>query len=340
MTTATLTLAEAARIMDDARMRDDSYLETTIGQQVERFLARRRWEGFSASRLKNTETVLSRFSLDHAHLELGAFAPPGGTERVIRFMDHHWGTASAGTRGTNLSILRTFLEWCVQEGMLAANPAASIRRPKDQEKELAIFAIQSVRQLLAGQPRLRDRVALMLLFDLGLRKNELRQVQFKHFTDGKLTIFGKGGKVRRMPIAREETRLALERHILEREAGADEYLLYPEKVGRIGSWPNYTMERIWEDRSQPLSPQGVHGWWYRCLERAELVPKGTRGGTRLHSTRHTAGTEVLRATGNLEFVRRYMRHASIASTVRYLHYADEDFERELKEAMASRPTLT
>jgi integrase len=78
------------------------------------------------------------------------------------------------------------------------------------------FTEGDVRKLLAAQPRLGDRVALLLLFRLGLRKSELGRVQFTHYDGRNLTVFGKGGKVRYLPIVARELREALERHILDR----------------------------------------------------------------------------------------------------------------------------
>ena len=72
-----------------------------------------------------------------------------------------------------------------------------------------------MRRLLTSQPRLRDRVALLLLVRLGLRKSELARVQFAHYDGRNLTVFGKGGKVRYLPVVDRQLREALERHILE-----------------------------------------------------------------------------------------------------------------------------
>jgi hypothetical protein len=47
-----------------------------------------------------------------------------------------------------------------------------------------------------------------------------------------VTVFGKGGKVRYLPVVDNELRLELERHILDRSPMPDEYLLYPEKPAR------------------------------------------------------------------------------------------------------------
>jgi integrase len=158
------------------------------------------------------------------------------------------------------------------------------------------------------------------LFDFALRRSELARVQFKHMRlgDKELTVFGKGGTVKRRPFRWEETRLALERHILERDPQPDDYLLYPEKHGRVGSYPNYRSERIWEDRHRPLGRNGIRGWWLRCEQNAGVPHR------RQHDARHTAGTQVLRQTGNLELTRIYMRHKHIASTARYMHLTEHD----------------
>jgi hypothetical protein len=49
--------------------------------------------------LKNTQTVLSRFSLDRAHLGLDASTPPSGIERIIRF-PRSSAMEGSGRRGT------------------------------------------------------------------------------------------------------------------------------------------------------------------------------------------------------------------------------------------------
>ncbi len=56
--------------------------------------------------------------------------------------------------------------------------------------------------ILASNPELRDRLALRLLLDYGLRKGALQGVQVKHFDHyrKRLTVFTKGGKIRDLPI--------------------------------------------------------------------------------------------------------------------------------------------
>lgn len=50
---------------------------------------------------------------------------------------------------------------------------------------------------------------------------------------------------------------------------------------------------------------------------------------RFHDHRHTVGSRSTRSTGNLNFTKRLLGHASIATTQKYAHVLDDD----VREAM-------
>jgi integrase len=185
------------------------------------------------------------------------------------------------------------------------------------------FTPKDAARAIASQPRLRDRVALLLLFRLGLRKSELARVQFKHYDGRHLTVFGKGGKVRYLPVVDDELRTALERHILDWQPAPDEHLLYPEKLG-----PEFyrgPLGLIWEDRLKQLSPTAMHRWWARCLDRAGIPHRP------MHEARHTAITDFLRRTGNLKLAQMLAGHADIGTTANiYAHLNTSDVEAALR----------
>lgn len=60
---------------------------------------------------------------------------------------------------------------------------------------------------------------------------------------------------------------------------------------------------------------------------------------RLHDLRHTAGTNILRSTGNLRLAQKLLRHRDIRSTLRYAHVQDEDVLAAL-ESMQKTTTLS
>jgi integrase len=68
---------------------------------------------------------------------------------------------------------------------------------------------------------------------------------------------------------------------------------------------------------------------------AALVAAGV-DGFRFHDLRHTRGTRILRATGNLKAAQRALAHKSIKTTLRYAHATDDDVRQAL-DASESRP---
>jgi integrase len=164
---------------------------------------------------------------------------------------------------------------------------------------------------------------LLLLFRLGLRKSELARVQFKHYDGRNLTVFGKGGKVRYLPVVEAELRDLIERHILDRQPSPEEYLLYPEKIG-----PEFyggPVGTIWEDWLKQLPSTAMHRWWSRCLEPAGIPHRP------MHEARHTAITDFLRRTGNLKLAQMLAGHADIGTTANiYAHLDTTDLETALK----------
>jgi integrase len=78
-----------------------------------------------------------------------------------------------------------------------------------------------------------------------------------------------------------------------------------------------------------MSMRGVHEWWVRVLERAE-VPHFP-----MHEMRHTAGTEFHRAVGDLELTRQFMRHKLDQTTSEvYMHLDREDLTNAMLKAAA------
>jgi len=54
-------------------------------------------------------------------------------------INSHWGDREARTRAKVTSILRSWLEWCIDEGLLDVSPAARIRRTKMAQKAIPLL---------------------------------------------------------------------------------------------------------------------------------------------------------------------------------------------------------
>lgn len=318
-----LTLIEATRIVREA-MRDKGYRAYPMGQEAAAYLHAKR-KRLTTSSYRDYESSLDKLARYFLDLQIGDFEPPAGTRRLEEFLDAQWGTAQPRTYNKNLSIMRDFFKYEVLRGELQGDPTLAIERARSRDPHRETFNPDQLRAIIASQENLRDRIAVRLLLDFGLRKGSLAAIQFKHFdhVQRRLTIFGKGGKVRTLPLPSKPFWNDLERLILDVEAQPAHFLMWREKT-----IPRAGVRRFPE---KPLSAHGLHSWWYRCLEKAAVVETGTTKGERMHKARHTAGQRVLDATGNLKAVQKLLGHASIQTTGDV--YADWDID-QLAQTMA------
>lgn len=303
-----LTTADLARMMD-ARMKDKSYQDFPLGEDVVEYL---RWKRkrLAANSYDAYETTLDKFVRRFSHLLPDDFEGQPGTELLETFLDAKWGTAKATTYNRHLAVIRDFFKWQEGRGRMKSDPARRIEQARTQQLFRETFNQDQRHAILTGQGR-RDRLALDLLLTYGLRRASLQQIQFKHFdhTRRQLTIFAKGNKVRKIPIPDGDFWLELERLLQDREAIDTDYL----------------MASLRGKASKPITVQGLHKWWYRCLANAGIVEKGANSGEHMHKARHTAGQRVLDVTGNLKAVQALLGHASIQTTGDI--YVDHDVDR-------------
>lgn len=301
-----LTLAQAARMLREA-VKDKTYQEFPIGAAAAAFLHAKR-KRFTAETYREYEGTLDKLARYFLDLELSDLEPPVGTRRVEEFLDHQYGAKAPGTYNKNLSILGSFFKWQIVNGEMVGDPTLAIEKARKADPYRTTFNPDDIRRIIAGQDDVRDRLACRLLLDYAMRKGALKAVQFRHFDHWRkrLTIFTKGGKVREIPIPDPAFWHELEQHMIEAEARPEHYLMCRQRITPRAGWTRFP--------EKPMGDHGLHNWWYRCLERAGVVPVGTTSGERMHKARHTAGQRVLDATGNLKAVQELLGHASIQTT--------------------------
>jgi site-specific recombinase XerC len=325
---ATLTAAEIAPILRD-HVKDKSYRAFPLGQEAGQYLRSKR-QRLTVSSYRDYESGLDKLARYFCDLEISAFEPPVGTERLEEFLDAQWGERAGRTYNKNLSILRDFFRWAVLRGKLHGDPTLAIERARKRAVHRETFSTDQVQAIIAAQEDVRDRTALRLLLNYGLRKGALKGVQFKHFDHNRrrLTIFTKGERVRELPIPQQAFWYDLERLILDTAAQPSHYLLPRQKAipkefdPETRKATSYEIVRFPE---QPMGDHGLHNWWYRCLERAGIVAEGVTSGERMHKARHTAGQRVLDKTGNLKAAQKLLGHESIQTTADI--YTDWDIDQ-------------
>ena len=334
-----LTPEQLARLAPMLRhaMRDRTYELLPLGEDVAAYLRSKR-KRLTQSSYADYESSLVKLAHHFADLRVEDFEPPIGAERLEEFLEHFWGSGAPRTYNKNLSVVGDFFKHWRLRGRLHGDPTLLIERAKARQVYRTTFTADQRRAIIAEQQDRRDRIALRLLLDYGLRKGALQAVQFKHFDypRRRLTIFTKGQKVRTLPIPHAPFWTDLERHVLEVEARPSDYLLCRQRPIPVGK-PDAEGRRRTEMRRYPEKPMGSHGvhaWWYRCLANAGIVVGGTTSGERIHKARHTAGQRLLDATGNLKAVQKLLGHSSIQTTADV--YTDWD-DQQLAASMLEVP---
>jgi len=308
-------------------VRDKTYELLPLGREVKRYLAAQQ-KRLTPDSMRTYEHVLVQMVKAFPDLQLKDLELPVGAERMEEFMDERWGGGSRSAYNVNHSILSEFFKWHLRRGRIRSNPMELVDRARKRDVLRTTFTADQHRAIIASADELRDRIALRLLLDYGIRKGALQKIQFKHFDHQRrrLTIFTKGQKIRELPLPDRHLWLDLERHILDVEAQPGHYLMALQKpIPRAGV-------RRFPDRA--MSSTALHRWWYARLNDAGIVAKGTTAGEKMHKARHTAGQRVLDATGDLKLVQKLLGHASIQTTGDvYVDYDIEQWAARMSEVL-------
>src|SRR5215217_7468006 len=218
--------------------------------------------------------------------------------------------ASPATIHRKSACLRSFYRHLRREGLLDADPTATLSAPRRSRKLPQVLTRGEVEQLLS-QPRgtdpqaLRDRALLELMYACGLRASEAigLEVGDVDIEAGVLRARGKGSKERLVPIGREA--VLATRAYLDRGR--------PALVG-LRDEPRLIVNR----RGGGLTRQGL----YKIVQRyARAV--GLEGRMSPHTLRHTFATHLLAGGCDLRSLQEMLGHADIATTQIYTHLSAE-----------------
>ncbi len=217
--------------------------------------------------------------------------------------------ASLGTRrlaratiARKAAALRCYFAWLCRQGRIDTDPARSLRAPSGGGRLPRVLSNGEVTALLdvgaADALDRRDLAVLELLYAAGLRVSELCGLDRGDIDLGArtVTVLGKGGKQRRVPIHDEAVSVltAWLRHGRDEMDGPAEAAFVNQRGNRLG-------------------PRDVR----RILDRRAASP------THPHALRHTYATHLLDGGADLRVVQELLGHASLATTQVYTHVSKE-----------------
>jgi site-specific recombinase XerD len=160
---------------------------------------------------------------------------------VRGFVTHLLGDRSSGTAATRFAALHAFFNWALSEGEIVTSPMASMEPPTRREVPPAVLMDDEVMRLFrtctgSGFRDRRDLAILRLLFDTGMRRNEVGTLTVDAVdVAGRLaTVIGKGNRVRRVSFGGKAAR-ALDRYLRVRRAHpyADRQAFWLSQMGAM-----------------------------------------------------------------------------------------------------------
>jgi integrase/recombinase XerC len=224
------------------------------------------------------------------------------------------------TIARKLSVVRTFLGFCEEEGLLLASPAVGVSSPKLPRRLPQVLTAEQVDGLLesieaSNALEMRDRALFELIYSSGLRCQEALDLQVRDisFSSCEVRAKGKGRKVRVVPVGALALG-ALERYLREGRTqlvanGAQEEHVFLSRTGR------------------PLSSSDVQRRLARYLAQA-----GVPAGTSPHTLRHSFATHLLEGGADLRSIQELLGHSSLRTTQVYAHVSAAHLRRAYRRA--------
>ena len=267
-------------------------------------------------RRMSPNTVTSYVHDVSGFLEATGLAPSSVTPSDIT---DYLGTVNLSKRSSArlLSALRSFFDWCVQEGEIKDNPCDRVESPKLGKYLPAVLSVDEVTAILESVDLRapfgkRDRAILEVLYGCGLRVSEAAALRISHinFEEGFVDVIGKGDKQRLVPLG-EMASDAIQAYLQDRPlpfARAYEDILFLNRFGK------------------PLSRVSIFN-----MVKKQAVIAGVHKEISPHTFRHSFATHLIENGADLRIVQEMLGHESILTTEIYTHIDTSTWHRAVLE---------
>ena len=229
-----------------------------------------------------------------------------GTPEVEKYLsDRIQKGLSKRSQARLLSSLRSFFNWCIEEGDLKDNPCDRIDAPKLGKYLPAVLSVEEVDAImesvdLKASSGLRDRAILEVLYGCGLRVSECTGLLLSHvhLDEGYVDVIGKGNKQRIIPLGE-----------MAAEAVRNYLPVRPEPSSRT-----YEDVLFLNHFGRPLSRVSVFN-----LVKERAMAAGIHKEISPHTFRHSFATHLIEGGADLRIVQEMLGHESILTTEIYTH---------------------
>lgn len=207
-----------------------------------------------------------------------------------------------------IQVIKGWLAWCAKDGLVSERAVRNVRLPHVEVKIIQTFSPDQVRAMITAceeadrrHPWLaeRDKALLMLLFDTGIRANELCDLTLDRLffdrDDPFVRVNGKGRKQRDVGMGKT-CRIQLHRYV--------------HRFRPATNAPNVFLSRAFG----AMTPKALDDLFKRLRDRAGIA--GLR--VSCHTARHTYACHYMERGGDVYRLSRLLGHGSVTVTENYL----------------------
>lgn len=218
-----------------------------------------------------------------------------------------------------VSALKSYYKYLLKIGEIEVSPATGIKTLKQYPRVQVPFSEEEMSNLFEteglfpeGFDGVRDRLMLEMLYQTGMRRSELINLQMGSidFSQKHLKVLGKRNRERLIPLSDELIKNLLKYREERREAFPDDftYLFLTEK-------------------GKPFYDKLVYN-----LVNSYLSHISTKRKKSPHMLRHSFATHLLNRGADLNAVKELLGHSSLASTQVYTHGSIEQLKKVFNQA--------
>lgn len=224
---------------------------------------------------------------------------------------------SAKSLNRKISSLKSFFKYHLKNNHIAQTPMTTVVAPKIN-KRLPVFVKENNIETLLEHVEFpnnwkgkTEKLVLQLLYNTGIRLNELIQLKELHIDTHyqQIKVLGKGNKERIIPISSE-----LLNHIK---------FYIESKPNELKHLPNLLVS----EKGKPLQPRTVYGFVKQYLSLVTTIQKRSP-----HILRHSFATHLMNNGADLNAVKELLGHSSLAATQVYTHNTIEQLKDVYKKA--------
>jgi integrase/recombinase XerD len=219
----------------------------------------------------------------------------------------------------NLSSIRNFHKFMVNEDICASNPALHIDTPKHPKTLPAVMSFEEIERLfavpdLSTDLGIRDRAMLEMMYACGMRITELLSIDYNSviFPEGIVRVIGKRDKERVVPIG-SSALSHLKKYLSDVRPG-------------LAAKGKTKGTLFLNSRGNRMSRMG---FWKIVRKYVQLANLSI--DIHPHTFRHSFATHLLEGGADLRSVQEMLGHADITTTQIYTHIDKEHLKQVYRQ---------